>query len=142
MANIPPQENWFSVAELGVAATSGGTVLLTYDCPKNRCAQITGWAWDETGSSGSTVGIYYSGKDATGVSGPGTPLKAILIAQNNDDPTSSAYYPTKNGLHILMGPGDQLTCRVVTGTLGATWDVGFFVREIGPASGNMGSWTE
>ena len=135
MANIPPQENWFTIAEKGADAGSMNAILLSYTCPNNRCAEIKSWAFDEaTGSSsvqarfagkGHTVGYQYSIPCSP-------PMNADMAATDGNHRL----------LNVLLGPGDTFFI-VVTAAMGAgTWDVAFSVREIGPANGNMGSWAE
>lgn len=135
MANIPPQENWFTYAQRTVSASSG-VILgnLDYTCPRNRCAVITSWWYDE-GSDGATLVACFSGAGA--YEAPGALPYNTIIQTTADD---SVYYPGRRALDVLLGPKDRFFIGCSSGM--GTWAAGFSVREIGPCNNNMGSWTE
>lgn len=134
MANIPPQENWFSISTFNVATTAVGTNLIEYTCPVNRCANITGWLYQED-YNGSTIGLYFMGKGFTSPMGVD---RSIIVAHASSDLYAGPYH---NMQDLRLGPGDMVAVKTITEG-GGSWSLSIFVREIGPCSNNMGSWTE
>jgi len=134
MANIPPQENWFSKSVYNVATAVAHEDLVSYTCPNNRCANITGWAYEEE-YNGSTVGLFFLGKghgSTTGID------HKIVIAHAASDLYAGPYH---NMQSLRLGPGDKVAIKTITHG-GGSWSLSIFIREIGPCSNNMGSWTE
>jgi hypothetical protein len=138
MANIPPQENWFMIAERTASANTAGEILgnQTYTCPRNRNAIIVSWYADEI-SDGATIGAYFSPDGATDA--PGALPYGVKVGPTiYSDVTTPGYYG-QNMINVCLGPGDTFFIGVVTSDGSASWDSCFSVREIGPASGNMGA---
>lgn len=140
MANIPPQENWFTISAKGATANSAGTVLgnQTYTCPRNRNAIITSWYFDEI-ADGSTIVACYSPVGAT--TAPGALDYYVQVGPPQYYDPSAPGYTGWNALNLNLGPGDQFFIGVTVSDGSASWDSCFSVREIGPSSGNMGEST-
>lgn len=140
MANIPPQENWFTIACKGQAANTAGEILgnQTYTCPDNRNAIIVSWYADEI-TDGATLQAGFTAKG--GMTAPGALPYHVRVGPNiYSDITTPGYYG-QNLINVLLGPGDTFFIGVFSSDGSAAWDSCFSVREIGPANNNMGAAT-
>ena len=141
MANIPPQENWFTHSQraLNVATSNAIFGVCDYTCPPNRCAEITSVWYEEISGSGATLGFCFAGKGAT--TAPGAlPYHTVVLKFESSG--TSDYYEKGRPISVRLGPGDQVFIGVLTGASMTQWTAGFSVREIGPASTNLGEWAE